>query len=404
MELSKKNVKTILGIITFGILLFSATQHLSAVGTFLNGIIKIVSPLIVGFCLAFILNIILTLLENKVFAFMSKSKKKSVKRLKRPVSLVSTIILMFGFIILLLFIIIPALKDSVELLVAKVPAYYESAVNWIDDIITRFSLDISTEALHNPKFTVNDIVTFVEKVFTFEATGDILNTTVGVTSSVISGVVNLALGFIIAIYMLAEKEKIGKFTRKFLNAVFSTGVNDKIHNISSVAASSFSSFITGQFTDAFLLAVMCFIGSAILRIPNAAVVSVIIGITAIIPVIGPFIGEAISVLIIFMESPVKALIFLIFILILQVVDNNFIYPRIVGKSVGIPGILVLIAVVLGGNIGGILGVLLGVPTAAAIYALCIEWLKAKAEAKKSNEEKTEGEGSCETINQGDENA
>lgn len=399
MELSKKNVKIILGIITFGILLFSATQHLSAVGAFLAGTLKIMAPLIVGFCLAFILNIIMTLLENKVWGFMGKSKKAFVRKMKRPVSLVSTIILMLGFIILLLFIIIPAFKDSIDLLVAKVPGYYESVVNWIDSIVKEFGLDVSTDALHNPKFTINDIVAMVEKVFTFEVTGDILNTTVGVTSTVISGVANFALGFIIAIYMLAEKEKIGKFTRRVLEAALPEKITEKIYNVSNVAASSFSSFITGQFTDAFLLAVMCFTGSSILRIPNAAVISVIIGISAIIPVIGPIIGEAISVLILLMESPVKALIFLIFILILQVIDNNFIYPRIVGKSVGLPGIIVLIAVVLGGNLGGIMGVLLGVPTAAAIYALCVEWLKSRSEKKRFEKKAEEAPETAEPANE-----
>lgn len=397
MELSKKNVKIILGIITFGILLFSATQHLSAVGTFLGAVLKIVAPLIVGFCLAFILNIIMTLLEDKVWVFMGKSKKAFVRKMKRPVSLLSTIILMLGFIILLLFIIIPALKDSIDLMVAKVPGYYESVVGWIDSMVKKFGLDISTQALHNPKFTINDIVAMVEKVFTFEATGDILNTTVGVTSSVISGVANFALGFIIAIYILAEKEKIGKFTRRVLDAALPDKVTEKIYNISNVAASSFSSFITGQFTDALLLGVMCFIGSSILRIPNAAVVSVIIGISAIIPVIGPIVGEAISVLILLMENPIKALVFLIFILILQVIDNNFIYPKIVGKSVGLPGILVFIAVVLGGNLGGIMGVLLGVPTAAALYALCVEWLKSKSEQKRLQKKAEEVADATESV-------
>ncbi len=399
MELSKKNVKTILGIITFGILLFSATQHLSAVLAFLGGILKIVAPLIVGFCLAFILNIIMTLIEDKVWGFMSKSKKAFVRKMKRPVSLISTIILMLGFVVLLLFIIIPALKDSIDLLVAKVPGYYESIVGWIDSIVKEFGLDVSTEALHNPKFTINDIVAMVEKVFSFEATGDILNTTVGVTSSVISGVANFALGFIISIYILAEKEKIGKFTHRVLEAALPEKVTDKIYNVSNVAASSFSSFITGQFTDAFLLGVMCFIGSSILRIPNAAVVSVIIGISAIIPVIGPIIGEVLSVLILLMESPIKALIFLIFILILQVIDNNFIYPRIVGKSVGLPGILVFVAVVLGGNLGGIMGVLLGVPTAAVLYALSVEWLKSKSEKKRLEKKAEEVEETAEPANE-----
>lgn len=397
MELSKKNVKTILGIITFGILLFSATQHLSAVGAFLSGIFKIIAPLIVGLCIAFILNIIMSVLENKVWAFMGRSKKAFARKMKRPVSLISTLVLMLAFVVLLLFIIIPALKDSIDLLVAKVPGYYESVVGWIDTLVKKFELDISTEALHNPSFTINDIASMVEKVFSFEATGDILNTTVGVTSSVISGVANFVLGFIIAIYILAEKEKIGKFVRKVVDAALPEKAAKKIYNVASVASSSFSCFITGQFTDALLLGVMCFIGSSILRVPNAAVVSVIIGISAIIPVIGPIIGEVISVLILLMENPIKALIFLIFILILQAIDNNFIYPRIVGKSVGLPGILVLIAVILGGNLGGIMGVLLGVPTAAALYALCVEWIKSRNEKKRLQKKAEEAAESAEAA-------
>lgn len=403
MELSKKNVKTILGIITFGILLFSATQHLSAVGAFIGGVLKIVAPLIVGFCLAFILNIIMTLLEDKVWGFMGKSRKKAIKKLQRPVSLVSTVLLMLGFVVLLLFIIIPALKDSIDLMVAKVPKYYDSVVLWIDGVVKEFGLDVSTESLHNPKFTINDIAAMIEKVFTFESTGDILNTTVGVTSSVISGVANFALGFILALYILAEKEKIGKFTRRIVDASLPESITHRIHNIANIAATSFSNFISGQFTDALLLGVMCFIGCSILRIPNAAVVAVIIGISAIIPVIGPIIGEVISVLILLMESPVKALVFLIFILILQLIDNNFIYPKIVGKSVGLPGILVFIAVILGGNLGGIMGVLLGVPTAAVLYALAVEWLKSKNE-KISTDNQTENEEVANSECDGEKNA
>ena len=403
MELSKKNVKIILGIITFGILLFSATQHLSAVGAFISGVLKIVAPLIVGFCLAFILNIIMTLLEDKVWGFMGKSRKKSLKKLQRPVSLVTTVLLMLGFVVLLLFIIIPALKDCVDLMVAKVPKYYDSVVLWIDGIVKEFGLDVSTESLHNPKFTINDIAAMIEKVFTFESTGDILNTTVGVTSSVISGVANFALGFILALYILAEKEKIGKFTRRIVDASLPEAITHRIHNIANIAATSFSNFISGQFTDALLLGVMCFIGCSILRIPNAAVVAVIIGISAIIPVIGPIIGEVISVLILLMESPVKALVFLIFILILQLIDNNFIYPKIVGKSVGIPGILVFIAVILGGNLGGIMGVLLGVPTAAVLYALAVEWLKSKNE-KISTDNQTENKEVANSECDGEKNA
>ncbi len=377
MDLTNKNIKKILGIITFGIVLFTLSQNLTSVGNFLKSVLAICAPLIVGFCIAFMLNIPMSLLENKVFKGMRKSKKKVINKMLRPLSLVSTVLLTLGFIILLLFIIIPQLSNSVALIIEKVPVYYDSFVKWVDDIVIRFGLDISTEMLHNPKFDIETIVAMAEKVFTFDATSDIVNTTLGVTSSVFSAIANTALGFIIAIYILAEKEKIGNFTDKVMKRILPQNIHDKALEIGSVASSSFSNFITGQFTDAFILAVLCFIGMSIFRFPNAAVISVIIGITALIPVIGPLVGEFIGCFIIFMESPLKALLFLIFVLILQAIDNNFIYPKIVGKSVGLPGILVLLAVIIGGNIGGILGILLGVPTASAVYALVVAWLNSK---------------------------
>lgn len=389
MEFSKKNIKIILGIITFGIVLFSISQNLIAVAGFLSGVLKILAPVIVGFCLAFILNILMNFFEKKVFKAMGKSKKRVVRGVFRPISLVSTIITALGFIVLLMFIIIPQLEDSITLLVEKVPVYYADFVSWIDGLVERFGLEVSTEMLHNPQIKIEDIVTMAEKLFTFESTGDILNTTMGVTSSVVSGVVNLALGFVIAIYILAEKEKIGKFTNRILLAVLPQKPYKHLCDVCSVASNSFSSFITGQFTDALILAVLTFIGMLIFGFPSATVVSVIIGISALIPVIGPIIGEVIGCLIIFMESPLKALLFLIFVLILQAIDNNFIYPKIVGKSVGLPGMLVLISVILGGNFGGILGVLLGVPTASAIYALVVDWLKGRNKDKENTENETE---------------
>lgn len=379
MDLSKKNIKKLLGIITFAIVLFTVSQNLTSVANFLEGVLNIFAPVIVGLSLAFMLNILMSVLDRRVFAFMKKHKKTSVRKLLRPVSLVSTLLLTFGFFVLLLFIILPQLKDTILLLIEKIPVYYQTLVEWIDSLILRFGLEINTEMLHNPKFDINDIYSMVQGFFTIESTSDILNTTMGVTSSLVSGVSNLVLGFIIAIYVLAEKEGIIKFTNRILSASFSEKVNNKIHEICNIASNSFANFITGQFTDAMILATLTFIGMLIFGFPYAAVVSVIIGISALVPVIGPIVGEVIGCLIIFMDSPLKALLFLVFVLILQAIDNNFIYPKIMGKSVGLPGILVFIAVVIGGNLGGILGVLLGVPTASAIYALVINWLKNKNE-------------------------
>ena len=389
MDLSKKNIKKILGIITFAIVLFTLSQNLSSVASFFNGALAVFASTIVGFCLAFILNIPMNILENKLFKGLKNSKNKVADKMLRPLSLISTIILTFGFIVLLMFIIIPQLHDLIMLIIEKVPAYYESVVKWIDNMVLRFGLDISTEILHNPKIDINTITSMAEKIFTFDGTSDILNTTLGITSSVFSGIANFAIGFIIAVYVLAEKEKIGSFTKRFLEKIMPEKAYENTLNVFSVASSSFANFITGQVTDAFILAILCFIGMSIFRFPNAAVISVIIGVTALIPVIGPFIGEFIGCFIILMESPLKALLFLIFVLILQAIDNNFIYPKIVGKSVGLPGILVLLAVIIGGNLGGILGILLGVPTASAVYALVVAWLNNKSEPVNVTVEVTE---------------
>ena len=382
MELSKKNIKKILGIITFAIILLAVSQNLTTVMGFLSGVLGILAPVIVGLVLAFMLNILMNVLERRVFAFMKKSKKRVVRNLFKPISLVSTLILTLGFFVLLLFIIIPQLKDTIMLLVEKIPVYYTDLITWLESLVVRFGLDVNTEIFHNPKFDINNIYTMAQNFFTIESTSDILNTTLGVTSSLVSGVSNLVLGLIIAVYILAEKDNISKFTSRFFSAALPENIYSKAKEILSVASNSFASFITGQFTDALLLGTMCFIGMLIFGFPSAAVVSIIIGITALVPIIGPIVGEVIGCLIIFMESPIKALFFIIFVLILQMIDNNLIYPRIMGKSVGLPGVLVFIAVVVGGNIGGILGVLLGVPTASAIYALIINWLKNKKQKER----------------------
>ncbi len=393
MELSKKNVKIILGIITFAVLLLSASQHLSVVADFLKGVIKIFMPIIVGLCIAFVLNVLMRVLETRVFGFLGRSRRPSLQKAQRPVSLVSTILITIGFIALLLLIIIPELRDAVILLVNRAPSYLATATEWIEGIIKRFELNINTDFLHNPRIDWQKVGTAVQHFFSFENTGDIVDTTVGVTSTVVSGFANFFLGFVIAVYVLAQKEKIGKFFHKLTAAILPPKAYAKGTEICTVAANSFSSFITGQFTDAALLGTMCFIGMTIFRFPSAAVVAVVIGITALIPVIGPIIGEAIGFIIIFMDNPLKAVLFLLFMIILQAIDNNFIYPRIVGKSVGLPGLIVLAAVIIGGNLGGIFGVLLGVPTASAIYALVLDWLNRRSvpEVVTDNDEQSEKE-------------
>lgn len=375
MEMSKKNTFRILGIITFAIVLFTASQKLELVGAIISKALEVFAPVIVGISLAFILNIPMRLLETKVFVFLKKSKFKVCNKMLRPISLVTTLILATGFVAALLFIIVPQLIDAIMMLIDKIPTYYENVVVWIEKMVTRFNLDIHTEFLHNPRFDFAKITDFVNKHLPDNSTGEIINNAVSVTSSIVVGVTNFVLGAIIAVYMLAEKEKIMRVLGKIFSKVLPKKKFKHAAHIFSVTNKAFANFVTGQFTDSLVLGILCYIGLKILGIPFAEVVSVIIGIFALIPVIGPIIGEVIGFFIIFMENPESALFFIVYVLILQAIDNNLIYPRIVGKSVGLPGLLVLAAVIVGGNLGGILGVLLGVPVASAAYALLVDWLE-----------------------------
>ncbi len=393
--LKDKKTKQIIFYIVFAVILFTCAQHLAFFKLLLLKIFKIILPVIIGLCIAFILNVPMRQVESKIFKKMAISKKAFLRKLPRPLSLVLTLLLTLGAVAIILLIIIPRLKDAIVLLASKLPHYIGIFVAWAEPIIKKFDLNISLDSLKTMNFKMDDVQKFASKFLSidFSNTDNIISSTFSFTSSVISGVVNTALGFVIAIYVLADKEKISAFTKRFMKNIMPEKVYEKIMECAYIAGDSYASFISGQFTDAFILAVLCFIGMSIFRFPNAAVVSVAIGVSAVIPVIGPFIGEAISFILIFIESPLKAVLFLVFILILQTVDNNLIYPRIVGKKVGLPGILVLVAVIVGGNISGILGVLLGVPTVSAIYSIVLKWMSEREKRRKLKASVIEKDGS-----------
>nr|MCR4593994.1 AI-2E family transporter [Clostridiales bacterium] len=383
--LKDRKTKQIFLYILFAVILFACAQHLSFFGTLLVKTFNVLLPVIIGLCVAFILNVPMSSLENKLFGRVKNSKKKGIRKLARPLSLVLTIILTLGAIVLLLLIIIPKMKDAIILLAGKIPHYAERLANWAEPIVNRYELGINLEPLRTLDFSMHDVQSFAKHFLSvdFSDTNNIINSTFSFTSSVISGAVDFALGIVIALYVLAEKEKIGRFTTRFLRNILPQRAYDKTFECSKIANEAYSSFISGQFTDAFILALLCFTGMSIFRFPNAAIISVAVGVSAVIPVIGSFIGEGIGFILICMESPLKAVLFLLFMQVLQTIDNNLIYPRIVGKKVGLPGLLVVVAVIIGGNIAGILGVLLGVPTVSAIYSIIIRWMSEREKKKQA---------------------
>lgn len=366
--MNKKQIKSILGIITFGVLLFALVQNFSLAWAALGKIYAVFAPVVTGFCIAFVLNVLLRVLEGKVFGWMRGSKRKWVPRLQRPVSLVATILLTFGFLTLLLLVIIPELQKAILKLVENISIYVELAQEWLGKI------QINGQQLFDAQLDWDKLLATVRSMLTPGTEDSIVETAAGVTTSVISSMVNLAFSFFISIYVLARKERVGQLAVRLSDALLPPRASRRLRRVCTLANNSFSNFITGQLTEAVILGVLCFVGMLIFRFPNAAIISILIGVTALVPVVGPLVGEIIGCLLILIVSPIKALLFLIFVLLLQLIEGNVIYPKVVGRSVGLPGLIVLSAVIVGGNIGGMLGVLLGVPIASVLYTLVLDWL------------------------------
>jgi predicted PurR-regulated permease PerM len=374
MELNKKNVKYILGIIFFGIILFTLLQNIGSVLDFVSRIFTLISPVVTGLCMAFVLNVLLRVMETYIFSFLGRSKRKWIARLQRPVSLTVTILLALGILSLLLLVIIPELRVTILTLIDNIPTYWESARTWLENFLLSFN--INADFLENTYIDWEKVSEMASGLLSPSA-DNIVETAADITSSVIRFFSDTVFGLFIAIYVLAQKERIGRFMHRLLAAIFSQKVAQKVLHIAATANRSFSNFITGQLTESIILGVLCFIMMTIFRFPNGAVISILIAITSLVPVIGPLVGEIIGCLLILMVSPLKALLFLVFILTLQMIEGNLIYPKVVGKSVGLPSIIVLIAVIVGGNLGGILGALLGVPVASFLYTLVREWMEHK---------------------------
>ena len=368
MELNSKNIKKIIFIIFCGALIFTALQNVNGVFDLVGKILSFFSPVIAALCIAFVLNVLLSALENKVFGFFGKAKRKFVRRLRRPICLVLTYLIALGIIGLLILVIIPDLVDTVIYIAEKMPSFVLSARNFAEGMLQRFDIE---EQL--PQITVNwgAFATTLKNWFT-NSYSQIFGDAINITTSVFSGLFDTIFSIVISVYVLAQKEKIARFMRSAIDAFLPENATSKIYHIALRAHEAFSRFIGGQLIESIILGSLCFIGMLIFRFPNALIISVFICVTSLVPVVGATIGVIIGFLLIVITSPVKAMLFVIFFLILQQLEGNLIYPKVVGRAVGLPGVIVVSAVLVGGNIGGVLGALIAVPTSALIFVLLKE--------------------------------
>lgn len=391
MKLDRKNVRIILLIITFAVVLYTAAQNLAAIYGAVATVWNVFGVVITGLAMAFVLNVPLKLFENRVFYGMSEDRRPYVRKMRRPVSLVCALVVTLGVIVILIAVILPQLTATVAEVASQLPNYINSVVQWLRDFLSGFG--ITVDALED--FSVDweqvfsDLTTYLKEgsanvsESAASAGSSVVSTVTDVGGSVITTVMNTFLGLIVAVYVLAQKERIGRFMKRCIDAFLPHRASSAISRIASMASETFSNFVAGQFTDSCILGVLCYVCMRIFRFPYPEVISVVIGVTSLVPMVGSFIGEVIGALLILIVSPIKALLFIVMVLAIQQVDGAFIYPRIVGKSVGLPGVAVFCAVIVGGNVAGVLGSLLGVPVCALLYALLREAVDARQKRRES---------------------
>lgn len=371
MELNRKNVRTILLIIVFTVVLFTAVQNIGAVLGFVVSVWDVFSSVIAGLAIAFVLNVPLRAFEDKLFYALKEHRSPTVRKLLRPVSIVCSLLITLGVLIILLLVVLPQLVDAVAAVLTRLPGYVTELIAWLDRLLEPFDFSLST---YLGGVNWNSVFEEIGKKLS-ESMNEILSaagTAANFGTSIVSGVINVVFSVIIAVYVLAQKERIGAFVHRCLSAFLPRRVAGGLGRICSMASEIFSNFIGGQLTDSCILGLMCFLGMTIFRFPYANVISVVIGVTSLVPLVGAFVGIVIGALLILTVDPLKALLFIVFILVLQQIEGNLIYPKVVGKAVGLPGVIVLSAVLVGGNIAGVLGGLCAVPVSALLFTLLRE--------------------------------
>lgn len=360
-------------IATYSIFLaFLLINFVNIIG-FLGELISIIKPFIIGLGIAFVINLLVKIYENKLIPTLDK--KNRLAKSKRGIALIMSLTTLAVLIWLLLAFVIPQLIDSMKILVESIPGYMKSLENLVMPYVseTKFLSSI----WENIVVAWKDILQFASQ-FVGQSISGIVNTTFSITN----GVYTIIISFVISIYMIISKEELIFGVKKITYVLFGKKNAEKIIKIGRLTNTTFSKFIGGQCMEAIILGILCFIGMLILRMPYPLLISVIIGATNMLPIFGPFIGTIPSAFILLMVDPSKALWFIVFIIILQQIESGLIYPRVVGGSIGLSAIWVLFAITIGGELFGLIGMLLGVPTVAVIYGLVKDNVENKLKEKK----------------------
>ncbi len=379
MEFSKEKMKQIRNIMIFGAVLVLAIIYSAQVMAGIAFVVDIFKPFIYGGVIAFILNILMKAIEDKL---LKAWKGKAAGKLKRPLSMVLSIVLIVLVFAVVFGMVLPQMALTASEIGKKVPVFMEQLMVEVE--LLAKNEPALVEWVSRLEETEINWDGLVENIYFFlknGGAGNVLNSTFTVAGSIISGVVNGVIGFVFALYILAQKERLGNQGKRIITAYLPEAVGEKVLEICSLLYKNFSSFITGQCLEAVILGTMFVISMSIFRMPYALMVGVLIAVTALIPIVGAFIGCAVGAFMILINNPVQALGFVVLFLVLQQIEGNLIYPKVVGNSVGLPSIWVLMAVSVGGSLFGVSGMLMFIPLMSTGYALLRESVNKRNAAK-----------------------
>lgn len=368
MELNKENVRKLKELIVFTIVIMIALWKYPVVLSGLKFILNIIFPFLMGGAIAFILNVPMHFLEEKIFG-SERAQKKVVQRIARPLSLALTILLVVGIIVMVMFVVIPELGATILTLGKSIQDFVPKVQEWCEKFFhDNKEVMVWAESLNMDwQKILNSVIGFFKN-----GAGDVLNSTMSAARNLVSAVTTFFIAFVFACYILLQKEKLHVQMKKLLFAYLPKKRVEQALSICSLTYRTFSNFLTGQCVEALILGTMFFVVMTIIRMPYAMLVGVLIAFTALIPIFGAFIGCAVGAFLILMVDPLKAVIFVIMFLVLQQIEGNFIYPKVVGNSVGLPSLWVLAAVSIGGSLMGVVGMLVFIPTVSVLYTLLRE--------------------------------
>ena len=370
MDLSKMSIKKIRELIVFTALLVVALWKFDVVLGVLKTIWDIIFPFVLGGAIAFLTNVPMSFLEKKIFENVKK-KNKIVRKLKRPISLILTIVLVVGVIALVMFGVIPQLTRTMGTLVTSINDFIPQMQSWIGEFFhnNQEIMNLVDQIEFDPDQAIKWGISLLGN-----GAGNMMNTTMSAVGSIVSGVATFFIAFSFACYILFQKEKLHIQIRKVFFAFLPRQKADTFLKVCSLTYRTFANFLAGQCLEAVILGSMFVVTLSILRMPYALLIGILIAFTALIPIFGAFIGCAVGSFLIFMVNPQQAILFVIVFLVLQQIEGNLIYPHVVGESLGLPSILVLAAVTIGGNLMGIVGMLVFIPLLSVLYTIFREFV------------------------------